>query len=145
MGTMSVTARTGRVTLSPMMPFALLAGGVLLLAVPLTLFAGRAVALPGPGGDWFALVLGVAFGVCVWRCAVYGPAGTGKSTLARRAARAVEAHFPDGQVWLDLRSSNPLTAQEVNTALHRALGVTAEEGNLAHWPDVVARRRARAR
>jgi len=75
-------------------------------------------------------------------CAVYGPAGTGKSTLARRAARAVEAHFPDGQVWLDLRSSNPLTAQEVNTALHRALGVTAEEGNLAHWPDVVARRRA---
>jgi hypothetical protein len=61
----------GCVTLSPVMPFALLAGRLLLLAVFVILFAGLAVALPGLGGDWFALALGVAFGFGAWR--VFGP------------------------------------------------------------------------
>jgi DNA-binding SARP family transcriptional activator len=58
-------------------------------------------------------------------CAVYGAAGTGKTALARQAARAVAAHFPDGRLWLDLRASappgeSPVRPAEAARALLRA-------------------------
>jgi DNA-binding SARP family transcriptional activator len=59
-------------------------------------------------------------------CAVYGPAGTGKSALALRAAHAAAAQFTDGQLWLDMRGSTAggaLSPHEAVTALLGAFGV----------------------
>lgn len=42
-------------------------------------------------------------------CSVYGLAGSGKSELAVRSALAVADRFPDGQVYVDLRSSSGST------------------------------------
>ncbi|MGW2325392.1 AAA family ATPase [Streptomyces sp. NPDC001700] len=66
--------------------------------------------------------------VVVALCVVAGTAGAGKTSLALRWAHQVKAHFPDGQLYVNLRGydpGEPVTAQE---ALHRfltGLGVPA--------------------
>src|SRR6266542_4373592 len=60
--------------------------------------------------------------------AIYGIAGVGKSALAVRAAHALAAHFPDGQLYVDLRGasasgSSPLAPLEVLGPFLRVLGV----------------------
>ncbi|WP_344509196.1 AfsR/SARP family transcriptional regulator [Dactylosporangium maewongense] len=61
--------------------------------------------------------------------AIDGMAGTGKTTLAVRAAHAVSPGFPDGQLYLDLRGHSdraPLDPGEALGALLRQLGVPPE-------------------
>jgi hypothetical protein len=61
--------------------------------------------------------------------AVSGVGGVGKSAVALRAARRAADAFPDGQVWVDLRGSQPrlqhLSAGEALGRVLRALGVPA--------------------
>lgn len=56
--------------------------------------------------------------------AVAGRAGVGKTTLAVRAAHRLRAHYPDGQLYVDLRGTGaqPLDAAEVLATFLRALG-----------------------
>jgi DNA-binding SARP family transcriptional activator len=59
--------------------------------------------------------------------AIDGMAGIGKTTLAIHAAHRLAAHFPDGQLFLDLHGYTqghpPLTADQALPWLLRALGV----------------------
>ncbi|MEE6263148.1 BTAD domain-containing putative transcriptional regulator [Plantactinospora sonchi] len=59
-------------------------------------------------------------------CVVAGPAGMGKTALALVAAERLEAAFPDGQLYADLRggSTRPATTGEVLTRFLLGLGVT---------------------
>lgn len=54
---------------------------------------------------------------------VSGAAGNGKTALAVRAAHAVSARFPDGQVYLDLNYQSSFSGEEVLARVLRALGV----------------------
>ncbi|MFR9780493.1 BTAD domain-containing putative transcriptional regulator [Micromonospora sp. MS34] len=58
---------------------------------------------------------------------VTGAAGSGKTTLAVRAAHAVSAEFPDGQVFVDLGYRTSVKAGEVLARVLRALGVPAAD------------------
>jgi DNA-binding SARP family transcriptional activator len=61
--------------------------------------------------------------------AIDGMAGTGKTTLAVRAAHAAADRYPDGQLYLDLRGHSdraPLDPGEALGTLLRQLGVPAE-------------------
>jgi DNA-binding SARP family transcriptional activator/tetratricopeptide (TPR) repeat protein len=58
-----------------------------------------------------------------------GPPGVGKTALAVHVGHSVRRHFPDGQLYVNLRGYSkdaPLTAPEVLTRFLRALGVPAE-------------------
>jgi hypothetical protein len=56
--------------------------------------------------------------------AITGKAGVGKTTLAVRAAHRLRAHYPDGQLFVDLRAQeHPLTPAEVLARFLRSLGV----------------------
>ncbi|WP_189106521.1 AfsR/SARP family transcriptional regulator [Streptomyces camponoticapitis] len=57
---------------------------------------------------------------------VVGAAGTGKTALALRWSRRVEADYPDGQLFVDLRGhseGDPLTPKEALAALLSSLGI----------------------
>ncbi|MCX4388227.1 AfsR/SARP family transcriptional regulator [Micromonospora peucetia] len=54
---------------------------------------------------------------------VTGAFGTGKTALAVRAAHAVAADFPDGQVFVELGNRAPATSGEVLARVLRAIGV----------------------
>ncbi|MEE1929239.1 BTAD domain-containing putative transcriptional regulator [Streptomyces sp. TRM 70351] len=56
---------------------------------------------------------------------VAGPGGSGKSALAVHAAHQVAGHFPDGQLFAELRgmSDSPATTEEILGGFLRALGV----------------------
>jgi DNA-binding SARP family transcriptional activator/Tfp pilus assembly protein PilF len=60
---------------------------------------------------------------------VNGAAGLGKTTLAVHAAHEVSAHFPDGQLYVDLlgASSQPASPGEVLARLLRDLGVEGDK------------------
>ncbi|MGW8975594.1 SAV_2336 N-terminal domain-related protein [Streptomyces platensis] len=83
---------------------------------------------------------------------LHGPAGAGKTALALRVAHEVADHFPDGQLFLDLRGSateaeDRVTATGALEALLRALGVPAghippwREGRAALYRSLLAERR----
>ncbi|MGW3010611.1 SAV_2336 N-terminal domain-related protein [Streptomyces sp. NPDC001219] len=83
---------------------------------------------------------------------VHGPAGTGKTALALRAAHQVADHFPDGQLFLDLRGSVDAAEERVTPtgaleALLRALGVPDDriplwrDGRAALYRSLLAERR----
>ncbi|SCL19957.1 DNA-binding transcriptional activator of the SARP family [Micromonospora pallida] len=54
---------------------------------------------------------------------ITGPPGSGKTALAVRAAHAVAAEFPDGQVFVDLDKRTSVNPGEVLARVLRALGV----------------------
>ncbi|TLQ43148.1 ATP-binding protein [Streptomyces marianii] len=58
---------------------------------------------------------------------ITGPPGVGKSVLALRALRRVVAHYPDGQLYVELRcatpGAEPLPVDHVVTRLLRGLGI----------------------
>ncbi|MET8907510.1 BTAD domain-containing putative transcriptional regulator [Micromonospora sp. NPDC004551] len=54
---------------------------------------------------------------------VSGAAGSGKTALAVRAAHDIAAHFPDGQVYVDLHYQPSFSGDEVLARVLRALGV----------------------
>lgn len=64
-------------------------------------------------------------------CAITGPAGIGKTTLALRWAHEVADQFPDGQLYLDLRgfdpAGQPVPVDEAVVVLLDALGVASAE------------------
>ncbi|WP_330316692.1 SAV_2336 N-terminal domain-related protein [Streptomyces platensis] len=83
---------------------------------------------------------------------LHGPAGAGKTALALRVAHEVADHFPDGQLFLDLRGSaaeaeDRVTATGALEALLRALGVPADrippwrDGRAALYRSLLAERR----
>ena len=82
--------------------------------------------------------------------AIAGLAGVGKTALAVHWGHRVRAHFPDGQLYVDLRghaAGPPMSAHEALTHLLRSLGVPPEEipadGDLAagRYRSVLAQRR----
>ncbi|MGO1053210.1 BTAD domain-containing putative transcriptional regulator [Crossiella sp. CA198] len=59
-----------------------------------------------------------------------GPPGVGKTALAIRAGHEVRAHFPDGQIYVNLHGYSPgppLAPADVLSRFLRALGVTPEQ------------------
>ncbi|MGA8115280.1 MAG: BTAD domain-containing putative transcriptional regulator [Actinocatenispora sp.] len=79
---------------------------------------------------------------------VVGPPGTGKSTLAVRAAHRASARYPDGQIHVDLAGSTaPRAVTHVYREVLRALGVPAPAvphraaERAALYRSVLARRR----
>ncbi|MEV0176103.1 tetratricopeptide repeat protein [Streptomyces sp. NPDC050803] len=69
-------------------------------------------------------------GATVTISAVSGMAGIGKTALAVRVAHRLAGHYPDGQLFVDLRAhtagQEPLTAEAALEMLLRQLGVPAE-------------------
>jgi DNA-binding SARP family transcriptional activator len=56
--------------------------------------------------------------------AITGKAGVGKTTLAVRAAHRLRVHYPDGQLFVDLRAQeHPLAPADVLARFLRSLGV----------------------
>ncbi|MBA0053681.1 tetratricopeptide repeat protein [Streptomyces sp. AJS327] len=83
--------------------------------------------------------------------AIDGMGGSGKTSLAVRAAHQVAGDFPDGQLYLDLRGftpgESPVSPATALDALLRALGTPDEripddvEGRAALWRSALAARR----
>ncbi|QFZ21040.1 ATP-binding protein [Saccharothrix syringae] len=83
-------------------------------------------------------------------CAVSGTAGVGKTTLAVHWAHRVAAHFPDGQLHLDLRGYDPQRPVGVDEALETLLRSLLPDGaavphdraeRAARWRTLLADRR----
>ncbi|WP_071812721.1 BTAD domain-containing putative transcriptional regulator [Lentzea guizhouensis] len=83
-------------------------------------FCGRATEIAG-----LTAALRTTGGVAV--AGVTGAPGVGKSALAVRVAHEVSAHYPDGQLYVDLggTAEQPRDPADVLTELLHALGVTA--------------------
>jgi DNA-binding SARP family transcriptional activator len=58
---------------------------------------------------------------------ITGSCGAGKSALAIHASHVASHRFPDGQLYIDLRSSEPLSAAHALTRLLRSLGLAHAE------------------
>ena len=81
-------------------------------------FTGRQTEVAGIVG----ILTEQAAGYAVPVVAVSGRGGVGKSSLAVRVAHEVAAHFPDGQLYADLRESDGNPADQLARFL-RALGI----------------------
>ncbi|WP_055585235.1 ATP-binding protein [Peterkaempfera griseoplana] len=94
------------------------------------LFTGRARELDQLLALARAAPAGSAAGMVVVS-AINGMGGVGKSALAVRAAHRARAHFPDGQLFVDLHGHTagtaPLTADEALDWLLRSLGVPPQQ------------------
>lgn len=87
-------------------------------------------------------------GKIIW---IEGMGGTGKTTLAIRAAHRLAAEFPDGQLYVDVAGfaagQRPLEAAEVLDILLSAFGVLPADmpadlaGRIARWRSVITGRR----
>ncbi len=89
------------------------------LPVDLTTFVGRT--------EEVAEVVASVVGKMPAAAVVTGPAGSGKTALAVRAAHSVGVEFPDGQIFVDLGSRPSASAAEVLGRVLRALGVSTGE------------------
>lgn len=87
----------------------------------------RRLTVPLDGAGRFALPI----------VAIFGRAGSGKSTTAIHAAHSVASHFPDGQLFADLHgsSSRPASPMQVLDRFLRAFGVSG-----AALPEAVTER-----
>ncbi|MFF4077779.1 BTAD domain-containing putative transcriptional regulator [Streptomyces sp. NPDC001777] len=80
---------------------------------------------------------------------LYGPVASGKSVLAIRTAHASRSHFPDGQLYVDLRghTPEPLPARTALSQFLQALGVAEKDvprtlsGCVALYRNLLADRR----
>lgn len=89
------------------------------LPADITDFTGRRVQLAT-----VAHLAAAADRVATVLVAITGKAGVGKTTLAVRAAHRLRTHYPDGQLFVDLRAqAHPLTPAEVLARFLRSLGV----------------------
>lgn len=87
------------------------------LPAPLSRFTGRK-----PEADAMVSALTRVGGVPV--CAVSGMGGVGKTALSLQVAHQVSEHFPDGQLYLDLRGGNrPLDTRVAMSQVLHALGI----------------------
>lgn len=75
-----------------------------------------------------ALLGRLAGGTTVPTCAIVGPAGVGKTSLAVHVAHQLRASYSDGQLFVNLRGadSHPLDPVEVLARFLRALGVPGQ-------------------
>ncbi len=92
-------------------------------------FTGRSAELA-----WLDALIPVATGGAAYGpvviSAVSGSAGAGKTALAMRWAHRVAEHFPDGQLYVNLRGydpEQPVSAAEALAGFLRALGVTSRD------------------
>lgn len=83
--------------------------------------------------------------------AISGMAGVGKSLLALHAARTQARHYPDGQIYLNLRAHSgqrPLTPEAALSRLLRDFGIPTQavphdlDGLVTLWRTVLGSRRA---
>ncbi|MFE3559190.1 BTAD domain-containing putative transcriptional regulator [Streptomyces sp. NPDC059193] len=67
-------------------------------------------------------------------CVVHGMGGIGKTTVAVHAAHTAREHFPDGQLYVDLRgaSREPADPKQIQESFLRALGIAP--GNIPADP-----------
>lgn len=89
--------------------------------------AGLPRSLPsftGRSGELVSLTDAVDRGVGI--AVVSGPRGMGKTALAVHWAHSVRERFPDGQLYLNLRGANGLTAADALLVFLRAFGLSAE-------------------
>jgi tetratricopeptide (TPR) repeat protein len=87
-------------------------------------------------------------GTIIW---IQGMGGTGKTTLAIRAAHKLSEEFPDGQLYVDLAGfaagQRPLEAGQMLEILLTAFGVSSADmppdlaGRMVRWRSVIAGRR----
>ncbi len=92
-------------------------------------FTGRSAELARLDASITAAKSGAAHGPVVIS-AVSGSAGAGKTALAMRWAHRVAEHFPDGQLYVNLRGydpEQPVSAPEALAGFLRALGVTSRD------------------
>ncbi|MFF3272158.1 BTAD domain-containing putative transcriptional regulator [Streptomyces chrestomyceticus] len=95
-------------------------------------------------GDGYAAIVALE--------AISGMAGVGKTALAVNAASALGRHFPDGQLYIDLRThasvQEPLSASTALATLLRLLGVPANsipsalEERMDLWRTLLSHKRA---
>ncbi|WP_169735461.1 AfsR/SARP family transcriptional regulator [Actinokineospora inagensis] len=75
-------------------------------------------------------------------CVVHGFAGTGKSTLAALAARRLADQYPDGQIYLDMRSSTDVTplrpVEVIGSLAHATSTAPRPQDGPDGWPTAAA-------
>ncbi|MGP4102459.1 BTAD domain-containing putative transcriptional regulator [Nonomuraea sp. KM90] len=102
-------------------------------------FTGRVDEIASVTG---ALLSGSPLPICV----ISGPGGSGKSALAAHVAQQITSHYPDGQLYVELRgtSETPVSPMEVLGRILRQLGAAPPdtlEGRVADYRSILAGQR----